>query len=162
MRTFLPRAKCRPLIDDQSRREILSIGFFKVKFFQCQPLEEAFQVSQSYIQQLDTFIQKLIFCEVQKCQWVLGFKGRRRDELIDEWCQNKIPAWDSTDYILGASRPHTMRKEHHFGRFLWRPDVLPSYALLLIATKSEAEVSISISWGNNFENHFLHMTGRRA
>lgn len=162
MRTFSPRAMCRPLTDDQSRREILAIGFFKVTIFQCQPLEEALQVSQSYIQQLDTFTQKLIFCEVQECQWVLGFKGRRKDKLIDECWQNKIPAWDSTDCILGVSRPHTMGKAHHFGHFLWRPGVLPSYVLPLIATKSEAEVSIVISWGNNFENHFLHMTGKRA
>ena len=41
MRTFLPRAMCQPVIDDQSRREILAIGFFKVKISQCQPLEEA-------------------------------------------------------------------------------------------------------------------------
>lgn len=67
---------CQLLADNQNSSKVLAIGFCKVTVFQQQPLQEAFWVSQSCVQQIGTLIQELIVGEVYTCQELVDFKGQ--------------------------------------------------------------------------------------
>lgn len=55
----------QPLADNQSRRQLLAIGFCKVTVFQRQPLQEALRVAQRPAQALGSLTRELVCCEVQ-------------------------------------------------------------------------------------------------